>query len=351
MTTINLDDLIRRYQVSRSDSGKSIRWLQHSAKWDGLNLLEELPRFRKFLSSGMDGDFSDDQILERFRKLEAVVNEQFIIKMCESNIGAPRTCQIVTNGGKTIQCDGSDLNQIYIANRISTLWNSVHTIAPSRILDIGGGYGALASKLAKIFPEAKISLIDTPEANLLQAYFLSSIHSREQVGYHDRELFNYKFSVVPISSFNLLPGYSWDLVINSASMQEMEPKVIVDYFNFIQTSLKSGGIFYNMNSFVVGASGFPYHIARSPYDDKWAYLSSTLSFITRGYFEICAVRLNFENSLFRRYLKTLPTNNVWREGVWAFKRKPLMLIDQLGATYLRGCWVHLRRFKRFILKN
>lgn len=351
ITEVELTGLIERYQKSQSDLGKSIRWLTHSATWKGLNLTQELPKFRKSLSGGMDANFSDAVIINTFRKLETIVPEKFIVEMNESNVGSPRTCQLVTKGGTTINCDGSDLNQIYIANRIHTLWRSVYEGSPTRILDIGGGYGSLANKLARVFPDAKISLIDTPEANLLQAFYLSSNYSRGQVGYHDNELFDRKFSIVPISSFNQLFSYSWDLIINSASMQEMEPNVVSDYFNFIHKSIKTGGIFYNLNSFVAGASGLPYHIARSPYDDRWAFLSSTLSFMKRGYFEICALRLNFDNPLFRRYLKTLPTNNVWREGVWAFKRQPMMLIDQLGSTYFKSLWSTLKRLKKNLMRS
>jgi SAM-dependent methyltransferase len=294
----------------------------------------------------MDANFSDDAIINIFKKLETVVSEKFILNMIESAVGSPRSCQIVTKGGTTISCDGSDLAQIYIANRVYTLWRSVYEEDPIRILDIGGGYGSLANKLGKLFPQSKISIIDTPEANLLQAFYLSSNYSRQQVGFLDEDLFEHKFSVLPISSFNELTSRSWDLIINSASMQEMEPKVVSDYFSFIHEHIRPGGIFYNSNSLVTGASGFPYHISRSPYDDRWAFLSSTLSLIQRGYFEICALRLNFANPLFRQYLETLPTNNIWREGIWAFRRRPMMLIDQLGSTYFRRIWHTLKRIKR-----
>jgi putative sugar O-methyltransferase len=346
MNEVDITELIWRYQKSQSSLGKSIRWLTHCATWGGLDLTQELPNFRKSLSSGMDANFSDDAITGIFKKLEVVVSEKFILNMAESFVGSPRTCQIVTRGGTTINCDGSDLNQVYIANRVQTLWRSVYEEDPIRILDIGGGYGSLANKLGKLFPQAKISIIDTPEANLLQAFYLSSNYSREQVGYQDEDIFEHKFSVLPISSFNLLTSQSWDLIINSASMQEMEPKVVSDYFTFIHENIRPGGVFYNSNSLVAGASGFPYHISRSPYDDRWAFLSSTLSFTQRGYFEICTLRLSFENTLFRRYLKTLPTNNVWREGIWAFRRKPMMLIDQLGSTYFRSFWDTLKRIRR-----
>jgi len=351
MNEIDINDFIQRYQKSQSDLGKSIHWLKHSAKWKGLDLARELPRFRKSLSVGMDSNFSNDIIIERLRNLEAVVSEKFILEMNESIVGAPHNYLLTTKGGVPINCDGADLNQIYIANRIYTLWRSVYEDSPARILDIGGGYGSLVNKLAKLFPDSKISIIDTPEANLLQAFYLSSNYSRGQVGYHDNELFGRRFSIVPISSFNQLFSYSWDLIINSASMQEMEPEVVWDYFHFIHKTIKSGGIFYNLNSFVAGASGLPFHIARSPYDDRWAFLSSTLSFLQRGYFEICSLRLNFENPMFRLYLRTLPTNNVWRQGVWAFRRKPMMLIDQLSSTYFKSLWSTLKRLKRNLIKT
>ena len=141
------------------------------------------------------------------------------------------------------------------------------------------------------------------------------------------------------------------MIINTRSMQEMDQEDVSLYFELIQKKLCTGGIFYNANQLVGGASGIPYHISRSPYDKKWSLLSASPLFIQDDNFEICTLRLDFENMLFLKYLCTLPTNSVWRTGLWSYRRKPFMLLDQLGASYMPKTWLPLKKTTRYWRKK
>lgn len=336
--------------------GKSLRWLQNSLPWRSLNLEIELPNFRKKMSGSFDGRFAELIVKEKLKKIESVVPLSSLTELSESSIGNPVSFKLLTTSGDEVYVDGNDLSLIYFANRISAFWQTAHQNPPTRILDIGGGYGGLVGKLAKVFPSAKITLIDTPEGNLLQSFYLHELFPNAELGIEKyspetSSLFDARFSVIPIRKFELLFSFEWDLIVNTRSMQEMDPEDISLYFDLIQNKLRTGGIFYNANQLVGGSAGIPYHISRSPYDNKWSFLSASPSFIQDDNFEICTLRLDFENKLFLRYLDTLPTNNIWRTGLWSYRRKPLMLLDQLGASYMPKTWLPLKKITTYWRKK
>jgi putative sugar O-methyltransferase len=338
------------------EKGKSLRWLQNSLPWHHLHLESELPNFRKKMSGSFDGNFSESTVKEKLTKIESVVPLSTLIELSESLIGNPVSFKLLTKSGEEVCVDGNDLSLIYFANRISAHWQTTHQNPPTRILDIGGGYGGLVGKLAKVFPSARISLIDTPEGNLLQSFYLHELFPNAELGiekYWTETLsfFDARFSIIPIRKFSLLFNFEWDLIINTRSMQEMDQEDISLYFELIQKKLCTGGIFYNANQLVGGSAGIPYHISRSPYDKKWSLLSASPSFIQDDNFEICALRLGFDNNLFLKYLATLPTNNIWRTGLWSYRHKALMLLDQLGASYMPRVWLPLKKTTRYWRKK
>jgi len=339
-------------EINLGSAGKSIRWLQNTLPWQNFNLEEELPQFRKKLSGSFDGRDDLSTVEKKFNSLQSLVPLDSLIELSESSIGKPHSFKIISKRGDEVCVDGNDLTLIYFATRIAGFWQNTHQDPPARILDIGGGYGGLAAKLAKIFPSAKITLIDSPEGNLLQRFYLHTVFSDIETKFDTQQsetasIFDTKFSIIPIRQFELLYEVEWDLVINTRSMQEMNPEDVASYFDMIQNKLHVGGIFFNANQLVGGAAGMPYHISRSPYDNFWALLSANPNLIQVDNFEICTLRLDFENQLLRKYLKTLPTNNIWRSGLWAYRCKPLMLVDQLGASYLPKIWLPLKKMTRF----
>lgn len=355
---LNINELLDLYgkECSTGEKGKSIRWLQNSLPWKHLNLEIELPQFRKRMSGSFDGRSSESAVKEKFRKLQSLIPLESIIELSECSIGEPVSFKMVTDRGDELYADANDLTLIYFATRIAAMWQATHKEPPTRILDIGGGYGGLVGKLAKLFPSTKISLIDTPEGNLLQTFYLRKLFPDSPIAVTDQSLetpngFDARFLILPIRKFDVLFEFEWDLIINTRSMQEMDPEDITLYFDLIQKRLRNRGIFYNANQLTGGAAGIPYNISRSPYDDNWALLSANTSFLQEDNFEICSLRLNYKNELFRRYLKTLPTNNVWRNGLWSYRYRPLMLIDQLGASLIPKLWLILKKTTRFFRRK
>jgi putative sugar O-methyltransferase len=92
-------------------------------------------------------------------------------------------------------------------------------------VDIGGGYGGLARLIKLAHPGIRLVLLDLPETNAIQTYFLASAFPRARVlGLADvvqlddidpRKL-DFDFLVLPGQFFERLSPASFDAVINTA---------------------------------------------------------------------------------------------------------------------------------------
>ena len=134
---------------------------------------------------------------------------------------------------------------------IQALWNcGVLPELASRdaldVLEIGGGYGALAHHLSRLLPRARYTIVDLPETLLLSASYLTLLHGPERVALV-RAAPDLASESASRATFLLLPnhGVSWlqerrfDLAINIQSFQEMTAAQLETYLSFIapRTSL------------------------------------------------------------------------------------------------------------------
>lgn len=143
------------------------------------------------------------------------------------------------------------INILYEAGIIA--WLSGLGRAP-RILEIGGGYGALAFALRRIFPSAAYVLCDLPESLMFSGAYLTLC---EQDG---TRMIVADESLMPHLSqpcVSLLPNYmlhalldqnaSFDLVINTLSMSEMSAHQVGCYAAAIARLTGKSGIFFEQN--------------------------------------------------------------------------------------------------------
>ena len=111
--------------------------------------------------------------------------------------------------------------------------------APANILVIGDGYGILSALLHDRYPDAKIFLADLGSVLFFQAYYLSKAFPEAKqtiADEHDEanESVRAVFSFCPADNLDSLANEEFDIAINVASMQEMTPAVINDYFHFLR---------------------------------------------------------------------------------------------------------------------
>jgi len=123
------------------------------------------------------------------------------------------------------------------------------------ILEIGGGYGAMAYHLHRILPGSTYIIVDLPETLLLTASYLTLHNPDKQVYLYDPrdptriedpEL-RYDFILVPPWRLWELCRWQFDLAINMHSFQEMSGEEVRDYVRFIAGTLKPCGAMYSEN--------------------------------------------------------------------------------------------------------
>lgn len=73
---------------------------------------------------------------------------------------------------------------------------------------------------------------------------------------------------------------------------EMNLETIAFYFDYINRTLKVGGVFFNINRYVKATSGDVVRICDFPYDDHWDLLHSSQAFRQRKLHCIISRRLD-----------------------------------------------------------
>ena len=124
-----------------------------------------------------------------------------------------------------------------------------------KIIEIGGGYGALAYYLMKILNfEVSYSLVDIPESLAFSSIYCGCLDMGIPVKMvRDGSDFcinpDPSLTLIPnifLDKLNILDG-PVDLCINTLSLAEMSPAQVEYYCNFISGSMGSTGLFFEQN--------------------------------------------------------------------------------------------------------
>jgi hypothetical protein len=121
-----------------------------------------------------------------------------------------------------------------------------------RILEIGGGYGALALAVTRIMQPSQYVICDLPESLLCSGIYLAMAQSSPvRIAAPSRRLLPSAKSEIC-----LLPNYlaqpfladeRFDLVINTLSMSEMTPYQVTIYGRLISAAIGDTGAFFEQN--------------------------------------------------------------------------------------------------------
>ncbi len=122
---------------------------------------------------------------------------------------------------------------------------------PSVILEIGGGYGGLAAAIHRIWPMARIVIVDLPEVLAVQVVHLQRLFpdSRLRLLGNDTSLLttaDTDFTLVPAHATDRLAN-AIDLAINIRSFMEMPQDIANGYVRLIQHLTEAGGTLYLAN--------------------------------------------------------------------------------------------------------
>ena len=125
---------------------------------------------------------------------------------------------------------------------------------PPRILEIGGGYGALAFALRRILPSARYVICDLPESLIFSGLYLTLCEQdKTRLLASDNEvstrLSRAGVVLLPNYMLHLLAsqGTAFDLVINTLSMSEMTAHQVQTYAAAIARLIGESGVFFEQN--------------------------------------------------------------------------------------------------------
>jgi hypothetical protein len=115
-----------------------------------------------------------------------------------------------------------------------------------RILEIGGGYGALAYWFKQAYPKSSYSIVDLPECLLFSRLYLTLTLPDMPTSFGLNPA-KYGIRFIPNFMSEQLKD-SFDLVINTLSMSEMSAYQVERYIDLIKNVwIRDGGLFFEQN--------------------------------------------------------------------------------------------------------
>lgn len=211
------------------------------------------------------------------------------------------------------------------------------------VLEIGGGYGALARIFQLMKPQASYTIVDLPESLFFAELFLSLNFPEAKISYSNKiEKANTEgvdFLLVPIQSIQNIYDKEFDLVINTGSLQEMPDETVRYFMDFIQSKIKVKR-FYSFNYFLNNkrnfqeTSGEKSNLICPILDPYWETvyfeinpLTLTIDANRRNWLEVLVERKSKENiqqnmlkengsKNFEMAQKFPKGSNAWLEHIW-----------------------------------
>ena len=344
------------WKAGLQKSGASWYWKKHAFDLDRTELLAQLDNFRstesKPLSDTLDDYRSKMSMQTMLDELSMHVPEKIIEELLENKIGNPPSEIVSARSGKLLSATFNDLVLLSFVTKIKSALTQDPKDGQLRVIEIGGGYGGLSAKLKKLFPLAKITIIDLPHAGLLQAYYLnqalpmcrleviplqaSSLNKSSNDSTSD-------FRLIPSTRLDLIQNEEFELVVNTRSFMEMDRKTIHSYFDFIQRTLRVGGVFFNCNRIWKNAGDRPTQISKYPYDKKWQLVSLGTSFFQNNTIEIMARRTSVENPIFLTIVSRLPRTDYLIHGnrIRGFVE---LIRPSIPAVFTLTYWKRIRKY-------
>jgi putative sugar O-methyltransferase len=131
------------------------------------------------------------------------------------------------------------------------------------ILEIGGGFGGLASFLLRRSRRMKYVGVDLPENLTIQAYYLSCVFPHLRVYVYDEDFRSldremaeaYDVVLLPTASLPAVASELVDLIVNVRSLSEMKQEQINEYF--AQIARLKPRFFFHENIFKPRVDGLP----------------------------------------------------------------------------------------------
>lgn len=238
------------------------------------------------------------ELIKEFKGLKKRIGIKFIRNFYEGKIGNPKSLYY-----EKMLINFRDMKALWHSWKI---YKKLRFNLPKEpiILEIGPGVGHLSTKIKKLFPRAKIILIDLPEVNCIQRYYHWKVFPKAKIfdytslkknglKYFFKE--KYDFAILPPSIIKDIKSNSIDLSINIRSMQEMDISTVQNYMTQINRIVKTNGFFYCVNRYMKNSSDCPIKIKEYNFDNYWYFLENQQSWQQPWVHELLAKRTSLQH--------------------------------------------------------
>lgn len=223
-----------------------------------------------------DGRAVQIRIADFMEKVAGLLSWQDVAFLSECRIGNPPAVPIE---GRDLKADWNDVSQVFFAVQLKKFLDlrAEDSAARPVYLEIGAGYGSLAAKLRKMIPNLQCILLDLPEVNAVQRYYLSEAEPGATVlgasaarADMATALARADYLLLPAAMADQVPAGHVDLAANIRSFMEMPVSVVADYIRAVERVVKAKGQFYCVNALEKSTSGDVVRLAEYPFDENWS---------------------------------------------------------------------------------
>ena len=283
---------------------------------------EKIANFRRNELSFKFNDSLEKAMLSRTKRvlnrLSEITGKEFIEKNKEILIGSPQTL--------TINDRPYDYHDLFIIYFLYTLFPILSEKKKNKnffVCDIGGGYGALAHRIKKNFPNAVCLLFDLPEQNYISNYYLKKLNpaakvldlenlmrlknvtSLDTLNIKEIDLLKYDYIILPGYLIKQLASNTVDVFVNTRSFMEMNIETVNFYFSQIHRTINKTGLFYCVNRYKKKTSGDTIKFKNFPLDENWIFEISRKSFSQPLIHEALLRRVSYKNYKLKKELMRL----------------------------------------------
>jgi len=230
-------------------------WEQHQR--ENRKQIEQFPDAKAAMSyaqNGMQSGFDSRRHEEGYEELRfAMTVSAWKLKELQRVFGALPSWARESELSKNITIDDQEFSNSFLTHLYHYL--RIQQLEPNTnvILEIGGGYGALARifKLGK--PDCKYILVDLPESLFYADVVLRANFPSATISYTPSE--ECDFLLVSVPEIDSLSHINVDLVINTGSFQEMTEETNLFWANFFQKKITTNAL-YSFNYFLINRDAY-----------------------------------------------------------------------------------------------
>jgi SAM-dependent methyltransferase len=212
--------------------------------WNPSNMMSDAPEWSwtDMIAPHFSGQ-GETWTLDAFSKLTRDLPPEYI---CD----APLVCGEVgySVGGRCVNRDVIGYQERMRALFLSGVLERLKKRHDPVIVEIGGGYGALAYFIKHVVPQARYYIIDLPRSLIFSGCYLTiaqKLHPVVAMG-HDRAS-HHSIVLVPAGNFRTLKLRRIDLAINTLSFAEMPASTVSGYAQWIARRLARNGVLFEQN--------------------------------------------------------------------------------------------------------